>query len=129
MKRALAILIAALPLWLTPPGAEAQVQYRYGIVTSNLGPQHGASVTDLQAGYVRLDFYWRNIEPSQDNYDWGSIDGSVNEALSRGFKIFATLSQAPSWAAPCDDGYCMPYNLADWQDFVATAIQRYGWTV
>lgn len=105
------------------PVTEAQApKPRYGVVTSILTPQHGAKVTELGAGSVRLNFYWRLIEPSQDDYNWAEVDQWLSQAQSRNLSVFASLTEAPPWAAASP--YFMPYSILDWHEFVYRVLEH-----
>lgn len=95
---------------------------KFGVVTSILLPQHGAKVSELGTGSVRLNFYWWLLEPAQDAYDWGAVDSWLNEAQARGLSVFASMSGTPAWAGPCEA--CMPYQILDWYDFVWQVIKH-----
>lgn len=117
------IAFYVLVVGLCIPSSVLAQNDRFGVVTSGLDPDHGAKVTELGAGSVRLDFFWSDVEPSQDNYQWTDVDRFMQEARNRNLKIFVSLSMTPSWAGPCES--CMPYNLGDWYDFVWRVIHRY----
>lgn len=110
---------------------------------SNYGiNSHLPSPTDLDkikaAGFhwIRVDFNWWAMEPSNNNFQWGQTDPVVNKAHEMGLNIFATLSYTPQWAAAdqnCqngagEDGGCNPKpfaSVAEWQNYVSTVVTRY----
>ncbi|MCA9490030.1 MAG: beta-galactosidase, partial [Myxococcales bacterium] len=73
---------------------------------------HQASDTALEKaaaagiGWVRLEFHWSQIEPSEDLMDWTETDRLVAGADAQGLNIYATVGSTPAWAAStaCDDG-------------------------
>jgi hypothetical protein len=102
----------------------AAQDYRFGIVTQILDPEHAPRVSELGTGYVRLDFNWYEIEPRRGQYDWRGIDNRLNEARARRLKIYATLAYTPAWAAPSRTR--LPADLAHWREFVRASMLRYG---
>jgi hypothetical protein len=117
------LLCAWLVLSLLTPWTAAAQNPSYGIVTATMSPQHGAKVTELGAGYVRLDFQWFEIEPIAGQYNWGFLDAQVNEVESRGAKVFATLAYGPAWAAP--HIHARPYNMENWKTFVKNVLLHF----
>ena len=53
-----------------------------------------------QAGirWMRVDFSWADIEPSQGYYNYQEIDRVVAFAVSNNMAILANLGDTPSWA-------------------------------
>lgn len=76
-------------------------------------------------GWVRIDFNWFVIEPSQDVFSWGIYDSIASAAAARNLRIFATISYSPQWATsgPVQTG--VPDNAADWYDVCYRAAVRY----
>jgi hypothetical protein len=124
MRRLVAFVVLALAS--TPLYAQ---NYSYGWVTSVLSSSHASAVVDSGAGYVRLNFYWSNIEPTDDNFQWAATDGDVAQAINNNLKIYASLSSTPDWAKQsslCSNtgGRCIP-NTTAWSDYVYHVIDRY----
>jgi hypothetical protein len=109
--------------WFAPSGG-AIGSPSYGIVTQTWSPELAAWSADLGTGWVRLDVNWFEVEPSRGVFNWSAHDAHVDDARSRGFRVYATLAYTPAWAGPCL--YCMPSDVADWRAFVAAAMRHYG---
>lgn len=57
-----------------------------------------AVLTDLQVKYIRLPFYWDQIEITQGHYDFSDFDYLVNEASKYNAKIIITMGRrVPRW--------------------------------
>ncbi|MGQ9618785.1 MAG: endo-1,4-beta-xylanase [Candidatus Aminicenantia bacterium] len=74
--------------------------------------------------WVRFDFNWNEIEPSQGYFIWSECDTAVNLARERGLSIFATLSYTPPWAG---DGSrnSVPKDSNLWENFVRRAVEKF----
>ncbi len=82
---------------------------------------------ELGVSWVRIDFNWSDIEASRKgSYSWGIHDDAVNEAVSRGIKIFATIAYTPAWAREGGDINSPPARSSDWYDFVYRCVRRYS---
>lgn len=121
VRHRMIVILLSITGLLAPVQAMAQ-NYKFGMVTSVLDPSHGGKMTELGAGYVRLNFYWWLIEPAQDDYRWGDVDRWLSEAATRNLKVFASLTETAPWAGPCQ--FCMPYQILDWYDFVWQVIKH-----
>ena len=126
MRKLLASLVLASVFVLGIVGKASAQNYSYGVVTGILSPDHVDSVVELGAGWVRLNFFWSEIEASHGSFDWSAADAWVSRANAANLKMFITLGagkpSVPSWAKSC--GGCWP-NAAYWQDFVEAALTRY----
>lgn len=80
---------------------------------------------------------WLNLEPAPDQWTFGQLDALVDKAQANGITdITLVLGGTPQWAASnfqsTDASWMgpgsasMPTNLADWQDFVTTVVQRFA---
>jgi hypothetical protein len=57
-----------------------------------------AILTDLQVKYIRLPFYWDQIEVTQGHYDFSDFDYLVNEASKHNAKVIITMGRrVPRW--------------------------------
>lgn len=95
----------------------------YGVVTQLWSPSHTLWVSELRAGWVRLDFNWFETEPARGAFDWTLLDSRVAAASAQGLRIYATLAYTPMWAGPCQ--HCMPDDVADWRRFVAAVLTHF----
>ncbi len=76
-------------------------------------------------GWIRVDFVWAWVEPSQDSFDWSMYDSIVAAANARGLHIYATIGHTPAWATTGSEGIGVPTNAADFYDICYRAAQRY----
>jgi polysaccharide biosynthesis protein PslG len=80
------------------------------------------------ATWIRFDFLWTYIEPDNNKYQWTVYDKVIGAAKARGFTILAELDFTPPWArgAACNfSDKCPPGDIAAWQEFIATTVNRY----
>jgi GH35 family endo-1,4-beta-xylanase len=79
---------------------------------------------------------WLNLEPAQDQWDFGMLDANVDKASSQGVTdITLVLWGTPAWAAEslsADDAPWLgpgsaapPRDNTDWVDYVRTVVNRY----
>ena len=95
----------------------------------------GGSGQDLAAetGVDRLreDLEWQEVEPNDDNWEWGKTDTLFESAAERGMSILPILNTSPCWAVPkevpeveCETNY--PVSDAEYAEFVAHVTARDG---
>lgn len=84
-----------------------------------------------QAGfrYVRQEFSWTDLQPSQDAIDWSVYDTIVQALNRRGVLIIAVIDDAPDWAT--GGGIVQandrpPSDPATLQAFVQEVTAHYG---
>ncbi|HEY80045.1 MAG TPA: hypothetical protein G4O05_03060 [Caldilineae bacterium] len=87
---------------------------------------------------ARIAVLWCLTEPERDAYRWGETDIAFQLARNYGMEIVPQIFYTPDWAAlgydieeSCFDYQQYPRNLppqdwADWSDFMAAIVQRYG---
>lgn len=94
-----------------------------------IGPEILAYLDTAGVEWVRLSFYWEDIEKdhnrdgrSDNDFAWQSmgLDSAVHRLDSAGFKILATVHGTPGWLAdpvckarPFPDRYCDPPESQD----------------
>ncbi len=80
-----------------------------------------------QAGidWVRIDFLWPLVQPTQGDWDWTTYDHVVDAARQRGLEIYATLAYSPEWATAGTPGPGVPRDSRDWARFCYRAARRY----
>ncbi len=84
---------------------------------------------DLGMRWIRVDFDWFRIEPSQGVFQWEAFDRVVNRAAARGLEVLATLAYTPAWASPRPQSSRVsdpPASTAYWTDIVSRAVTRYA---
>lgn len=79
--------------------------------------------------WVRLDFNWLQIEPSNGTYDFTLFDSLVAAANARGLSILAVLAYTPAWASTGDTKADGPNNDVPidgaYASFVTAVVDRY----
>lgn len=78
---------------------------------------------------VRQHFYWSEIEPRQNEFDWAKADRIVTRARESNLQIVAVIDTTPGWArhpGEADLLYAPPADVADYARFVAAFVARYG---
>jgi hypothetical protein len=82
------------------------------------------------AEIVRLQLYWKDLEPEPGQYRFDLSDDMVNLVSSRGMQILGLLSFTPTWNSTCPTSrqpwVCPPKDYRAWGQFVKLMVQRYG---
>lgn len=79
--------------------------------------------------WIRVDFDWFRIEPTQGAFRWEDLDRVVNRAAGRGLEVLATLAYTPAWASSRPESPRTsdpPASTSFWTDVVGRAVSRYG---
>lgn len=95
--------------WAWPTSAEAK--------------QYGAD----QLGTVRAGLAWDWVERNQGKRTWGGVDGLMADAATNGYELVLVLNGCTVWS--CGQTRVAPQTdlqKAQWSDFVADAVRRYG---
>ena len=97
--------------------------------TSATSSYHDA-LLGTNASWLRVEVSWASAEPTSQSppvYQWGAIDNNLAAARSDmgGLNIIATVSHAPSWAAPDGNGPINSNNLEDLANFMTALVERY----
>jgi hypothetical protein len=116
-----ALLTAAA---VVAPSRAAHAQ-PYGINAHVPSPEVLDPIAGAGIGWVRIDFLWSWAEPQQGVFDWGRYDTLVDQALSRGLRIYADIGSTPAWATDGAAGTGPPRSATDWYDFCYRAASRY----
>ncbi len=78
-------------------GSAAAQSPRYGVVTGGVfEPIHAAKIAELGSGSIRMDFYWYLIEPQDNQFDWGVVEGHLDRALATNQEIYITIHGTPA---------------------------------
>jgi len=128
-----ALLLSAVPvlaLARTARGAEKalSVDLAWGIPQSAFAPT-GQAISDLGAGWVRIEFRWNEAEPSRGSYDQNIIaryDQAVATARAAGAKVLVFVNGAPRWASGSRTMMTKPQNPADYANFMRYLASRYA---
>lgn len=86
------------------------------------------SLDALGVTQIRILVPWRNIEATEGEYDWSSLDTVIAAAAERGIAVTACVTSTPTWAS--DYGYTVangePSDYTDYASFVSALATRYG---
>lgn len=77
---------------------------------------------------VRQHFYWNEIEPRKNEFDWTKADRIVARAHENNLQIVSVIDTTPVWArhpGEADLLYAPPANVDDYARFVAAFVKRY----
>jgi len=77
---------------------------------------------------VRVIFYWPSISTGDGTFNWLNVDGAVIHASAAGVRLIPTLLGSPRHVSgdPLQPPLGSPQDESDWQDFVRSAVERYG---
>lgn len=90
-----------------------------------------STVTTVGPGMIRLwdtGTDWAGIEKSKNQFDWIRMDmyvDRIKRALPRS-TIMYTFGRVPGWANGQKASSAPPLNLADWESFVRSIVNRHG---
>lgn len=79
--------------------------------------------------YVRQEFSWQQLEPTQGDFQWGTYDPLVQTLTRHNVQIIAVVKNAPSWATAGDLIQAMdrpPTDPATLEAFTRALTQHYG---
>lgn len=82
----------------------------------------------VPVGYLRLwdaGVTWRQIERTKGQYDWSTMDRTIERAGSIGASVMYVLGDTPGWANGGQAGNVPPSNLQDAADFVGAICRKY----
>jgi hypothetical protein len=112
-------------------GAEKAVSadLAWGIPSSDFAPT-GQAISDIGAGWVRLEFRWNEAEPSsKGSYDPNILaryDQAIDTARAAGAKVLVFVNGAPRWASGSRISMMKPEDPADYADFMRFVATRYA---
>ncbi len=78
---------------------------------------------------VRQHFYWNDIEPRKNEFNWDRWDRVISGASDHNLQILAVLDTTPVWArdpGEADLVYAPPANVDDYAHFVTAFVKQYG---
>lgn len=88
------------------------------------------------AAWVREDFAWGLIQPTEQKYDWTATDRIVGALAERKVNVLGIISYSANWATPAkeDDKQASavsfyPPDPEKYANFVRTLVSRYKGTV
>ncbi len=88
--------VAALLLIVSP--AQGAPNNIVGLNTHQPADDVLDAAKSLGVTWVRIDFNWYQAETKQGKYSWALFDKIINNAISRGLKVFPTIGYGPAWA-------------------------------
>ncbi len=104
--------------------APAGTSFGYGLDVWMMEQDRGPSINAVKAlgfQWVHQKVRWKNVEGGgKGQYDWGSLDGMVNDCANNGIKICLCVMDSPTWA-----GKGAPSNPQDFADFMGAMAARY----
>jgi len=102
---------------------DAAWQPIWGIQTTNYNVLNKAEEAGM--AWIRVDAYWKNIEPTDNSYVWSTLDDAISKSIAAGLTPIVDIVTNPTWA-DADNTHCGP--LKDNQyltDFVTDLVNRY----
>ncbi len=129
--------LAALAAMLCSPAmAQDTSQSRFGVNVhlpyKEIDWANLERVAEAGIGWIRVDFSWDTVEPTQGDFNWTKYDDIVAHAEALGLNVFASVLNPPTWALEDpsadkgDPGYNVIGDLSAWNGFVDQAVRRYA---
>lgn len=87
-----------------------------------------AGVSNANVGWLRADFDWRHLEPTQGERRWKSSDRLMAAAARRGVKVLAIIDYSTPWASSDSNGdvHHPPSDFEQYASFAQAIAVRYG---
>jgi polysaccharide biosynthesis protein PslG len=76
--------------------------------------------------WVREEFPWRLVEPSQGSFRWTNTDGLMAAAAASGMNVLGLLDYSAPWAASGPELTYPPRDAQDYARYAAAVVKRYG---
>ncbi len=67
---------------------------------------------------------WRDVHLAPGQFEWAAADALVQTVRQRGLNLVLRLDMPPAWASQ-NDPAGLPFNLADYADFITAVAHRY----
>lgn len=85
---------------------------------------------ELGVKWIRVDANWYQLEPSDDNYNFGFMDAIVDRANAGNLKVYMTLAYTPAWVPRHGDTDGQfhndtPNTSDEWVDFIRDIVPHY----
>ena len=84
------------------------------------------NIQNAGSKWIRVTFYWENIETSKNSYNWSKIDAIRDEADRKGVTILPVLYGFPGWTYRRSAYINDPINCLDTNQFNSTKCQNYS---
>ena len=87
---------------------------------------------DLGVGWIRVDANWLQLQPTASTFAWSEMDRVVDEANTRGLRVYMTLAYTPDWVpvevtgGDAETNNDVPTTSTEWVAFVEAAVARYS---
>jgi hypothetical protein len=122
------VSVLCLPALANGAQKAVETDLAWGIPSSDFAPT-GQAISDIGAGWVRIEFRWNEAEPTQGSYDSNIIaryDRAVDTALAAGAKVLVFVNGSPRWASGSRTSMTKPQNPADYANFMRFVATRYA---
>ncbi len=125
-----AALFSAAPTSAAPPRSASRAGVVADVGTRLSADRSEGRAVELLAnsgvGWVKEEFRWDTIQPSQNRWTWDLMDKAVNAERAKGLEILGLLDYSVGWAV--GEGRELsttppPHDL--WANFVAQTVSRY----
>jgi len=96
-------------------------------------------LASLAGGATFYDFAWCDVEPTEGDRDWSTVDNVANNARSLGFELYLKIRTGACWATVDSSGdtgrarrrarkdvSSMPADMAKYDAFLTDAVKRYS---
>jgi polysaccharide biosynthesis protein PslG len=116
----------------TKAAAAEPLRERFGVASSHIKLWGAAgieaeldAVEDAGIRWLRCDFAWSDLEPTEGEWDFTGADRVVAEAQERGISILGILGTSPSWANGGNEWNWPPADIDAWENYVSVVCSRY----
>ncbi|MEW6554525.1 MAG: beta-galactosidase [Actinomycetota bacterium] len=106
---------------------------RFGVASSHIKLFGAADIeaeldamADAGITWLRCDFAWSDLEPSEGSWNFAGADRVVAEALERGINVLGILGTSPAWANGGHEWNWPPTDIDAWKDYVSVVCSRYA---
>jgi hypothetical protein len=107
------LLVGFLALVTSPVDAQVYSADAIGMhpawnVNSNVNDDTGDLLNDMGVGWVRVSFYWNDVENTNDGWNSTLLQNYsnwVDDFQEKGIKVLGVIGQTPSWADEPGDNY------------------------
>lgn len=95
-------------------------------------------LASLSGGATFYDFAWCDVEPTEGQRDWSTVDSVARNARALGFELYLKIRTGACWAtvessgatgrrrAARKDVSSMPVDMAKYESFLTDAVKRFS---
>ena len=111
--------------------AMGNLPFGYGIQVDPRGNK-AANIGHIQAlgfNWVKFQMPWKDVEPNQGDYQWGTWDDVIGAYSAAGIKVMLSIPKAPNWARPAGDDKSVegpPADPGTFASFLGAVASRYA---